>query len=148
RGIAGLRSISAILCNYEEGVEEGRVVVLVANRPPVRGDVALAESRKAINVMRMPVAEMLDFGMATLDVPEYTFLILAILKEADRTASCPWTGADDGRYLKRQCAMALGISTDDPSPGFIGLEQIAFIEDRIHRCARHNHTYVIGAREP
>jgi CelD/BcsL family acetyltransferase involved in cellulose biosynthesis len=75
---------AAILAHHQQGVKEIDVVFLVVNGAEVGRLVATAQRREAVYVMRVPVAEMLDLGVACLDRAEQPLLVLAVLEKMRR----------------------------------------------------------------
>lgn len=74
----------AVLGRHQQRVEEGSIVLAMVDVAMVRLDVSAAQMLQAIDMMRMPVAQMLDFMVPVFDFPENLFLILAVLKKTYR----------------------------------------------------------------
>src|SRR4029077_3347160 len=68
-----------VLGGYEKRIEKWRVVVAMVYGAMVGLDVTAAEMLQAIDVVCMPVAQVLDLPMLGLDFPEDLFLVLPIL---------------------------------------------------------------------
>jgi hypothetical protein len=55
-------------------------------------NISATQSRVAINVMRVPITEMLNIRMAAFYLPKYSLLMHSVLEEADGTALRAGTG--------------------------------------------------------
>lgn len=76
------------LSNDQKRVEEIRIVVAVVDGCLVGGFITGAEGSEAINVMRMPVPEVLDLRMKLFNRSKNAFLIFAVLEQARRRPLC------------------------------------------------------------
>ena len=120
-----------VLGGYEKRVEERRVVVAMVYGAIVGLDVSAAEMLQAVNVVRMPVAQVLDFPMVGLDFPEHLLLVLAILKETHRRPARLRPRFDNAGDLDGEFASMLLECPDDASAGFILVEPVTFIKNRL-----------------
>jgi len=58
--------------------------------PAVGGDVARTQRAETIDVVCMPIAEVLNFRMAAFYFSKNILLVLAILEQCDRRPLGPW----------------------------------------------------------
>ena len=77
----------------------------------------------------VPVAEMLNLWIATLDLAENMFLMLPVLKKADRRALCLRTGLNHAADTHDQFPSVFLESTDNASASLVLLETITLVEN-------------------
>ena len=73
----------------EQRVEERRVVVAMIDGAKVGLNVAAAQVLQAVDVVGVPVAEMLDVPVMVFDFAEDLLLVLPVLKETNRERCAP-----------------------------------------------------------
>ncbi|MGA7449835.1 MAG: hypothetical protein WBW73_00675 [Rhodoplanes sp.] len=86
-GIA--RVAAVVLADDEQRVEKVGVVLLVVDGLEVGRLVAAAQRRIAVDVVRVPVAEMLDLGVDDFDSAKKLLLIVTVLEEVGRLILLP-----------------------------------------------------------
>ena len=128
-GIA--RVAAAVLADDEQRVEEVGVVLLVVDGLEVGRLVAAAQRRIAVDVVRVPVAEMLDVGVVGFDRAEQLLLMVAVLKEIGRRPLRVRPRLQNALDLDVVAAVVVAIGAEEPAAGFIGVVLVALVEDRI-----------------
>src|SRR2546429_5805 len=83
---------------------------------------------QAVNMMSVPVSEMLDLRVMVLDFAEDLLLILTILKKTDCRPAGLRPGLDDAGNVDVDFAPVLQKCADDAAAGFILIEAVAFIK--------------------
>src|ERR1700720_2530748 len=77
--VAGISA--RILFHNQKCIKEISVVLGMVDRFEVGGLIAATQSRKSVDVVRVPIAEMLNVGMFCFQHPKHSLLMLAILEE-------------------------------------------------------------------
>src|SRR5437870_1610006 len=98
---------------------------------------------QAVNMMSVPVSEMLDLRVMVLDFAEDLLLILTILKKTDRRPAGLRPGLDDAGNVDVDFAPVLLKCADDAAAGFILIESVAFIKHGDKCGSWHDKAYVV-----
>jgi hypothetical protein len=116
----------------------------VVDSAVVRLNVAAAQVLQAVDVMRVPVSEVLNFTVPVLDFAEDLFLIRAILKELDIGSAGLRPGFNDPSHGNVESAVVNLVRTNDATAGFILIKAVAFIKNGGQRSLRYDKAHLIG----
>src|ERR1700687_5317893 len=142
--VAPERVRSSVLRRHQQRIEKRSVVVAVIHVAVIRLDVSAAERHQAIDVVRVPVAEVFDLRMPALDLAENALLMRSVLKEAHRRAPRLWPSLDDAGDMQSELAGVFLESADNPTARLVLVEPIALVEDGLQRSLRHDEAHVVG----
>jgi hypothetical protein len=129
------------LSNDEKRVEEIGIVVAVVHGCLVGGFIAGAEGSEAINMMRMPVPEVLDFRMNLFNGSKNALLIFAVVEETRWRPPCIRPGADDPEHLNLVVIVPLLICSYDPAASFINITPVTLVKYGLERTFGNGDTY-------
>src|SRR5687768_2975007 len=103
---------------------------------------------QAIDMVCVPVPEMLGLRMHLLNLPKDRLLMRTVLKETYARAPRARTGFDDPGDLDRENAPRFAIGSDHAPTGFIVGERVALVEYRQKCGLRDDDANLVGRRAP
>src|ERR1700683_3588958 len=121
--------VAGVLAHHKKRVKEVGVVILMVDDVVIGGDVAAAQGRKAIDMMCMPVAQVLNVRVPGFDLAEHFLLIVSVLEETRAGPTCIRTRVDDASDFYFVMRSLAGKGAEQSAARLVYVIHVALVKD-------------------